>query len=86
MEKEQPQLNYQVGPEDFEPKQKFYLIRITGMHELYGRTPDKTCKTCIHCRPMDFKKLYYQCELCKQAHSTDVSWHIDWLACGKYEE
>lgn len=88
MAEENLQLGFQVGAEDFEPELKFYSVRITGMHEVYGKCkmPGKTCKTCVHCRSIDYKRSYYQCEICKQPHSMDISWHTGWDACGKYEE
>lgn len=69
------------------PKPSEYLpARIDTMYRVYGMVPDKSCKTCVHCRFIQYNKRYYKCDLSNLSHSTATDWRISWTACGKYEE
>ena len=62
--------------------------KINPMLALYGETPQKKCKTCVHLYYKQFAKKYHKCELRNNMNKTSsVSDHrVNWPACGNYKE
>ena len=61
-------------------------LRARQMLEVYGRTPGKRCRTCVHLVGKQWAKVYYKCELTRQSNGTKTDWGRSWPACGEYEE
>ena len=57
------------------------------MQEMFGVTPDKQCRTCVHCYARRQSRVWYKCDIwdgyfrgCSEA--SDI--HLKDQACGRY--
>jgi hypothetical protein len=60
--------------------------RIRTMHSLYGSTPGKQCRECIHLVTKEYANNYFKCNLTKDTGGPASDWRKSWPACGKFEE
>ena len=60
--------------------------RIKLMHQLFGKIPDKQCKTCNNLVTVTANRRYNKCRCYSQSHSASSDWRQKWTACGLYNK
>lgn len=72
---------YQKYPEE----KKKGRMRFKTMQEIHGYTEDETCGTCEHCKPIQYAKKYYKCELWILSHSKATDIRLKDRACALWK-